>query len=357
VGPLLGGWLIENVSWRVVFLINVPIASAVLLIAARWMPESRDAERDRRVDWRGVGPVTVGLAAIVYGLIESSRSGVHDPSVSLALAGGMLSLVAFVAIEARTPNAMLPLGLFRSANFTGANLVTLFLYAALGGGMFFIPLNFIQVQGYSASDAGAALLPFILIVFLVSRSSGRLVNRHGARVPLAAGSLLAALGYALLMRAGIGGGYWASFFPGIATLGLGMAVSITPLTTTVMDAVGKDRAGGASGVNNAVARTAGLLGVAALGIVIFHVSARELDHRLTRLEIAPDMRRRVEQQREKLAGADLPADVDEETRVVLRRAIDESFIVGFRAVLSIAAALAVASALTEMLMVRDASRM
>jgi EmrB/QacA subfamily drug resistance transporter len=351
IGPLIGGWLIEHVSWRAVFLINVPLAFVVLAISLRRVPETRDIERNGSLDWEGAGLATLGLAAVVYGLIESSRSGFRHPAVLIALVAGVLSLGLFLVIEARSRNAMLPLGLFHSANFSGANLVTLFLYAALGGGMFFVPLNLIQVQGYSATAAGAALLPFILLVFLLSPWSGKLVKRYGPKVPLVAGPVVAAIGYALFMNFGVGDSYWTSFFPAVATLGLGMALSIAPLTATVMGAVGKNQAGVASGVNNAVSRTAGLFGVAVLGIVTLHVSSRELDRRLARVEVSAEARHFVDEQRARLAGLDLPSSLDDETRRALRHAIDESFIVGFRAVMAAAAGLALTSALTALFMI------
>jgi hypothetical protein len=269
--------------------------------------------------------------------------------IGALVAGAVLSAV-FIAVEKRSRAPMLPLALFRSRNFSGANLLTLFVYTALVGAMFFVPLNLIQVQGYSATAAGAAWLPFVLIMFSLSRWSGGLVTHYGAKLPLVVGPVIAAAGFALFIIPNVGGTYWATYFPAVIVVGLGMAISVAPLTTTVMSAAA-EHAGVASGVNNAISRTAGLLGIAVLGIVILHSYSRELDRRLAHLPIAPDARKLVAEQRARLAGVKLPDGIDDQTRSTLKMAIDESFIHGFRVVMASAVGLALAGALSAFMMI------
>lgn len=345
LGQVLGGWLVDEVSWRAIFFLNLPLAALTIAIAWRTMPESRDPAAQHALDWGGIAAATLGLGGIVFALIEGPSRGVGHPAVWASALVGVAGLAAFWRIEARTPYPMMPLALFRSPTFSGANGLTLLLYAALGGTLFFVPYNLIQVQGYGATAAGAAMLPFILAMFALSRWAGGLVVRHGARLPLIVGPAVAGLGFALFAVPGVGGSYWTTFFPAVSVLGLGMAIAVAPLTTVVMSAVSSDKAGVASGINNAVSRVGGLVAVAVFGLLILLVFSAALQQHLAALGLPPDEVARVLQQRERLAEIAPPAGLGADMRARFTAAVDQAFIAGFRAAMALAATLALASAL------------
>jgi EmrB/QacA subfamily drug resistance transporter len=348
-GPILGGWLIETFSWRWVFLINLPLAIFVIVISLWHVPESRNPDASK-LDWVGALLAVAGLGTVVYGLLESTKVGFNAIVVG-AIAIGVLILGGFLWLESRLTSPMMPLSLFRSRTFSGANLLTLLLYAALGGALFFLPFNLIQVQGYSATAAGAALVPFPIIMFLLSRWSGGLVGRYGARLPLMIGPLIAAVGFSLMTRPGIGGSYWTTFFPAVVVLGLGMAICVAPLTTAVMNAVKVQNVGTASGVNNAVSRIASLLAIALFGIVMLNRFNHSLDQRIASLQLSTDAQHFLDAQRVNLAAATLPPGLSQEVALSLKTAIAAAFVDGFRLVMGIAAILAITSAITAALMI------
>jgi EmrB/QacA subfamily drug resistance transporter len=351
IGPVLGGWLVDQVSWRAVFFINIPLAIVVIAISLRHVPESRSGTKSA-LDWSGAVLAAVSLGALVFALIESARLGFAHRAVIASMMLGGVGLVAFLVVEWRSRHPMLPLELFLSRTFTGANLLTLFLYSALGGTLFFLPLNLIQVQGYTPTQAGAALLPFILIMFLLSRWSGGLVDRYGARLPLVLGPTIAAAGFALFTFPGVGGSYWTTFFPAVVVLGIGMAVSVAPLTTTVMNSVAGTRAGVASGVNNAVARTAGLLAIAVLGIVMLQSFNGALDARVLALNLPANARKSLDEQRNKLAAAEVTSG-EPTVRDAVKEAIAWSFVDAFRRVMLVGSGLAAASAITALALIKS----
>src|SRR5215203_3313062 len=343
IGPVLGGYLVDNVSWRAAFLINVPLAIVVLWIVFQHVPESRDPDA-RALDIPGAVLATLGLGGVVFGLIESQAGGFSDPLVLLSLALGATALVAVVLVERRVQEPMMPLSLFRSRNFSGANLLTLFLYAGLGGALYFLPFNLIQVHGYSATAAGSAFLPFVVITFIMSRWAGGLVARYGAKLPLMIGPTVAAVGFLLFALPGTGGSYWTTFFPAVVTLGLGMALVIAPLTTTALNSVSGRHSGLASGVNNAVSRTASLLAIPVLGIFVFVVFSTSLDAQAAALDLPQGAQQQLEAQKVNLGAARVPDGLGDETAAEVQRAIRDSFVAGFRVAMFVAAGLALASA-------------
>jgi MFS family permease len=315
-----------------------------LAITYRHVVESHGAEKNAAIDWLGGVLATVGLALVAYGLTAASERGWSDGQVIAALLAGLLVLAGFVAAEARASAPMMPLALFRSRAFSGANALTLLLYFALSGVMFLLPFNLIGIQGYSAAAAGAAFLPFTIVMGGLSRWSGGLADRHGARKPLIVGPVITAVGFALLALPGSSGSYWSTFLPGMLVTGLGMAISVAPLTATVMGAVDDRHAGAASGVNNAAARIAGLLAVAALGALAVGVFGHALEARLEILELPSQLREAMLAQAPRLADARVPDAVQDGLRVQLQQAMDDSFVTSFRIAMLVAAALALAGA-------------
>jgi EmrB/QacA subfamily drug resistance transporter len=355
VGPVLGGWLVEHASWHWVFIINLPLAAAVVAISVWRIPESRSAI-ESRVDWSGALLATAGLGGLVFAFIESSSLGWRNPRVFGSLIAAVGCLAGFAALEAHTASPMIPLALFRNRNFSGANLLTLFLYAAIGVFFFFLPLNLIQVQQYSATAAGAAILPMILLMFLLSRWSGGLVVRYGPRSPLIVGSLVVAFGFLLFAVPSLHVEYWKMVFPAVTILGLGMAITVAPLTTDVMNAVDEDHVGTASGINNAVARVAGVLGIAVFGIIMVLAFRARLDHGLDRLSLPAGIVQEIHTQETRLAGLQPPASLDAATRGAVADLIRQAFVFGFRIIMMICAGLALISAVVAWTMIPRAGK-
>jgi EmrB/QacA subfamily drug resistance transporter len=341
LGPVFGGWLVDALSWRTIFLINLPLAGlAIALTRAAAIPETRVAN-PRPLDYPGAALIAIGLGLTIWGLTKAADIGLFAPRILIVLAAGFVALGLFVIVQARSPNAMAPLSLFRARTFSGANLLTLWLYFAVTGALFFLPFELIRVHFYSARAAGASLLPMSVVGGLLSSLAGRLSDRVGVRLPLTLGPLIAAAGYAMLAATGERSGYWTGIFPATLVLAFGMTMSVAPLTAAVMGAVGKDQTGAASGVNIAIARVAGSFAIAVTSLIF-----------LGRFDAA-------------MAGADLGGArppplgaglaIDPAAAPALLAAAERSALhAGFVAVMLTAAAAALLGAATSAILIRDA---
>jgi EmrB/QacA subfamily drug resistance transporter len=335
-GPILGGWLVEHTSWRWIFVLNVPLAAAVVAIMWFEVPFSAPAKATRSLDWGGAALITAGLGGIVFGLIESPRYGLGSLRVALSLIIGIALVGAFVVVEDRVIRPLVPLMLFRSRAFSGANLITLLLYAALGGATFFLPFNLIQVHHYSAAAAGASMLPLIIFMALLSRTAGEIAGRVGITLPLTIGPLLAAIGLATFALPGAGGSYFTTFFPGMVLLGLGLAITVAPLTTAVLSSVDDEFEGVASGVNNAVARLGSLLAIGVIGIIMVQRFSTQLDLGLAQAGASTQVRQSLSAQALQLTAITPPPGYE---HVVTTAAVS-----AFRGAMIVSAVLALVAA-------------
>ena len=352
LGPFLGGFLTEIGFWRGVFFLNIPIGLVSLWILWRYVAEQRDETASDKFDNLGSLLVVLGLAGFTYGFIELGRRGIGvaigDPVVLIALIGGIVSFVLFIVVEARSDHPMMPLDLFRSRTFSGANLLTLLLYGALGGALFFLPLNLIQIQGYSETLAGLSFLPFSILLIVMARWSGGLVPRYGPRLPLVVGPLIVTVGFILFSLPGVTAGpsdYWTSFFiPGVV-FGIGMGVTVAPLVTTVMGSVSQSKAGIASGINNAMSRSSQVLAIAVMGGIALLTFTGSLQAYTADVDLSADVRAELEAEAVNLGATRVPEAVDTEAAVAVEDAIKTSFVDTYRLMMLIGAGMALVSAI------------
>ena len=349
-GPILGGVFVDTLSWRAAFILIVPLALVALGVALARVPEVRIGRRRPEIDWWGVGLATGGLATLVFGLISLAGSGSALPAVVV----GVALLLGFLWHEARTLSPMMPLRLFRSATFLGANVLTLLLYFALGGAFFVLPFDLVRVHGYSATATGAAYLPFAALLGGLSRPAGSLADRLGARAPLVAGPLVAAVGLLLLALPGAGGSYWTTFFPAMCVIGLGMAITVAPLTSAVMGAVDEQEVGVASGVNNTVARVAGVIAVAVFGVMALSIFGRTFSARLATLDLSPAVHAAMAVQGGNLGDVLVPAAATVAEHAAIEEAVGQALVTAFRWVALLAALLAAAGSLAAAVTVEAA---
>ncbi len=355
-GPAVGGVFASLGLWRLVFFINVPLA-AIAPYARTHVPETRDDEATGRFDIWGTLLVVLGLFGVTYGAIGlGNRSGTEgvNPVDVVALVAGIAALVAFVVVEMRIPHPMMPLSIFRSRTFAGTNAMCVFLYGALSGTLFFLPLNLIQIQGYNPALAGLASLPFSILLAILSPIMGRMTDRFGARLLLTVGPGVVALGFVLLALPGLTSGplaYWWTFFPAILVIGLGMGITVAPLTTAVMSSLPSHQSGVASGVNTAVTRSAQVLALAIPGAVAIFSFTSALDGRASNLPLSPEQRTTLVSEAGKLGGTPPPPGLDQGARQQVGAAVQVSVVSMFRLLSLIGAGMALLSAALAWLLV------
>jgi EmrB/QacA subfamily drug resistance transporter len=345
-GPILGGALAQAGLWRAVFFVNLPLAAIALYILRRYVPESRDEAGARQLDYPGAVLATLGLAGITFGFIQAPELGLTNPLILFALIGGVVALIAFVVVESRSTHPMVPLKLFRNRTFSGTNALTLFLYAALSGVPFFFSLNLIQIQGYPPNLAGFTFLPFGLLLAIMSRSTGALADRIGPRVLLTVGPIITGIGFFLFSLPGLTAGpsdYWVTYFPAVVLLGIGMGITVAPLTTAVMGSAPAESTGVASGINNAMARTAGVLAIAILGALALTVFGGMVESRAAS-DYSPAMVTQLRAETRKLADAEVPPGFSAEQGAAVKNMYQMSFIATFRLISIVGAVLAWISA-------------
>lgn len=356
VGPLAGGALIDAGSWRWIFVLNVPIVIAVLVLTAKAIPHTASKQPDAKVDFLGGFLCALGLGGVVFALIEQSRLGWSDPAVALAGIGGVLALIAFTVHEMRAESPMMPLYLFKSRNFAVGNVATLTMYAGLSGALFFVALYLQQVAGYSALKAGASFLPLTAMTFFLARRFGALADKFGPRWFMGFGPVVAAVGLALLLRVDSRADYLSQLLPALLVFGLGLSMTVAPLTSTVLGAVEEKHAGVASGVNNAIARIAGLLAIAVLGAFVTSQFSSVVDSRLGGRPLSPTARAAVAEAKDRSLTTAPAARVPPPERPLVKGALEDASSSAFDVGLGIGAVLVLMGGLVSLVGIENPRR-
>jgi len=349
LGPFAGGWLVQYFGWPSIFYINIPLGLIALFLTIKYVPESRNHE-STKIDIIGAVSIFISLLAVSYGLISAADLGLNNPLIITSLFIGILAFIFFIYLETKVKEPLVPFRIFKSSLITGANLATLFIYFALSGAIFFLVLNFQQVQHYSPIIAGLAMIPAILIITFLSGTGGTITDKLGPRIPMIVGPIIVSLGMGLLAVPGKNANYFTQYLPGLVLFGLGMSIVIAPLTKSAL-AVESKYSGAASGVNNAVARVAGLLAVALLGVIVISLFKQKLQDKMTVSNLTNFEQQQIINQQNKLGAIEIPARFGNQSKAIAKQVVEDSLIYSFRWAMGINAILAFLGAVVSFLLI------